>query len=127
MIMTHEEFEKWKAGFDGKGQSEKLSEARQAFLEEFNLTDEEALEIIKIFERKGNTIDPDNMWYCYYWNSVGRIELEDKVNELEDEVYNKSKTILRLKSNFLEVINNIYHSGSIQEAREYIDKTLDID
>ena len=125
--MTHEEFDAWTAGFDGKDQSEQLSIARMAFLKESDLTDDEALEIIEVFERKGDTGILDEMLDYYYWENQKKFGLEEKVDELEDEVYRKSETILRLKSNFLEAMNAIYHLGSIQEAREFIDKTLDID
>lgn len=127
--MTHEEFEAWEAGFDGRNQSERMSIARQKFLEEFNLSEEEALEIIGVFERKGSPAleDADCTWYGYYWNSDKMLELEEKVSDLEDEIYKKDCTIFRLKANFLETLNNVFHSGSIDEAREYISKTLDID
>ena len=54
------------------------------------------------------------------------LELEGKISDLEDEIHNKNNTLFRLKANFLETLNNIYHSDSIDEAREYIDKELDI-
>ena len=130
MTMTHEEFERWEAGFDFRadGQSERIAIPRQKFLEEFNLSEEEALEIIGVFEKKGSSAleDADFSWYCYYWDSYKMLELEEKVSDLEDEIHNKNNTLFRLKANFLETLNNIYHSDSIDEAREYIDKELDI-
>ena len=128
MTMTHEEFEAWEAGFEGTGQSERIAIPRQKFLEEFNLSEEEALEIIGVFEKKGSPAleDADSTWYCYYWNTHKMLELEEKISDLEDEIHNKNNTLFRLKANFLETLNNIYHSDSIDEAREYIDKELDI-
>ena len=126
--MTHEEFEAWEDGVEGNGQSERIAIPRQKFLEEFNLSEEEALEIIGVFEKKGSPAleDADSTWYCYYWNTHKMLELEEKISDLEDEIHNKNNTLFSLKANFLETLNNIYHSDSIDKAREYIDKELDI-
>ena len=121
--MKQEEFEKWLTDEDSK-----TSKAKRAFVEEFNLSAEQAVGIINILREGEDEPNEDALseWYSYYWNNQEYIELLDVKDDLEEEIKRLKKGLWDARAKFLNICNGVYHQETIKDVRELIDNALNI-
>lgn len=126
MIMTKEELEKWLTDEDWDS---KTNKAKRAFVEDFNLSAEQAVGIINIL-RDGKDEPNENAlceWYRYYWDTQEYIELMDVKDELTGEIEKLKKDLWDARAKYLNICNGIYHQETLEDVRELIENVLDLD
>lgn len=124
--MKKEELEKWITGEDCEP---KTSKAKRAFVEDFNLSAEQAVGIINILREGKDEPNEDAlcMWYRYYWDTQEYLELLDVKDELTEEIEKLKKDLWDARAKYLNICNRVYHQETLEDVRELIENELDLD
>ncbi len=121
--MEKEELKKWLAS-DG----DKTNEAKRAFIEDFDLSAEQAVAIINILREGKDEPNEDALskWYCYYWNNQDYSELLNVKDDLEEKIEKLKKDLWETRAKYLNICFEIYRQNTLDDVRELIDNALDL-